>query len=303
MDSYMERREGFRRNLYGGGIVVAPGAYDAWSARMVEQAGFKAVYMTGYGASASVLGAPDLGLMTATEMANHAARLSAAVSLPLIADADTGFGNPLNVMRTVRLYEGAGASAIQIEDQPMPKKCGHMENKQIVAAGEMAARIRAAISARTDRNFLVIARTDARAVHGLDEALRRGEEYLKAGADILFIEAPQSDEEMVTVCRTFRGVPLLANVVEAGKTPYHSTGELEEMGFSLAIFPISTLLAATHAISGALREIRDKGRLVGTTPAVDFKTFNRMIGLQDFLNLDAALSEGNTQKHDKEQTP
>lgn len=286
----MERRERFRRNLDGGGIIVAPGAYDAWSARMVEQAGFKAVYMTGYGASASVLGAPDLGLMTATEMASQAARLSAAVNLPLIADADTGFGNPLNVMRTVRLYEAAGASSIQIEDQPMPKKCGHMENKQVVATKEMVARIRAAISARTDRNFLIIARTDARAVHGLDEALRRGEEYLKAGADILFIEAPESDEEMVTICRTFRGVPLLANVVEAGKTPYHSTGELEEMGYSLAIFPISTLLATTRAIFGALEEIRDKGRLVGTTPTVDFKTFNRMMGLEDFLRLEAALS-------------
>jgi 2-methylisocitrate lyase-like PEP mutase family enzyme len=259
---------------------------------MVEQAGFKAVYMTGYGASASVLGAPDLGLMTATEMASQAARLSAAVNLPLIADADTGFGNPLNVMRTVRLYEVAGASSIQIEDQPMPKKCGHMENKQVVATAEMVARIRAAISARTDRNFLIIARTDARAVHGLDEALRRGEEYLKAGADILFIEAPESDEEMVTICRTFRGVPLLANVVEAGKTPYHSTRELEEMGYSLAIFPISTLLASTRAISGALEEIRDKGRLVGTTPTVDFKTFNRMMGLEDFLRREAALSGG-----------
>ena len=287
----MERRERFRRMLDGGGIVVAPGAYDAWSARLVEQAGFKAVYMTGYGASASVLGAPDLGLMTATEMANQASRLSAAVNLPLIADADTGFGNPLNVMRTVSLYEAAGVSAIQLEDQPMPKKCGHMENKQVVATAEMVARIRAAMAARSDRNFLIIARTDARAVHGLDEALRRGEAYQKAGADILFIEAPESDEEMVTICRTFRGVPLLANVVEAGKTPYHSTGELEEMGFSLAIFPISTLLAATRAIFGALEEIRDKGRLVGTTPTVDFKTFNRMMGLEDYLRREAALSQ------------
>jgi len=287
----MERRERFRRMLDGGGIVVAPGAYDAWSARLVEQAGFKAVYMTGYGASASVLGAPDLGLMTATEMASQAARLSAAVNLPLIADADTGFGNPLNVMRTVSLYEAAGVSAIQFEDQPMPKKCGHMENKQVVATAEMVARIRAAMAARSDRNFLIIARTDARAVHGLDEALRRGEAYQKAGADILFIEAPESDEEMVTICRTFRGVPLLANVVEAGKTPYHRTGELEEMGFSLAIFPISTLLAATRAIFGALEEIRDKGRLVGTTPTVDFKTFNRMMGLEDYLRREAALSQ------------
>lgn len=288
----MERRERFRRNIDGDGIVVAPGAYDAWSARLVEQAGFEAVYMTGYGASASLLGAPDLGLMTATEMASQAARLAAAVSLPLIADADTGFGNPLNVMRTVRLYEAAGAAAIQIEDQPMPKKCGHMEKKRVVATAEMVARIRAALSARTDRNFLVIARTDARAVHGLDEALRRGEAYRNAGADILFIEAPESDEEMVTICRTFRGVPLLANVVEAGKTPYHAAKQLEEMGYSLAIFPISTLLAATRAVSGALEEIRDKGRLVGTTPTVDFKTFNRMIGAEDYLRREAALSGG-----------
>lgn len=290
---HMERRERFRRRLDGQGILVAPGAYDAWSARLVEQAGFEAVYMTGYGASASMLGAPDLGLMTATEMVSQAARLSGAVGIPLIADADTGFGNALNVMRTVRLYESAGASSMQIEDQPMPKKCGHMENKRVVPTTEMVSRIRAAISARTDRNFLVIARTDARSVLGLDEALRRGEAYLRAGADILFIEAPESDEEMVTICRTFRGAPLLANVVEAGKTPYHSTKELEEMGYSLAIFPISTLLSATRAVSGALEEIRANGRLIGTTPTVDFKTFNRLIGLEDYLQREAALSAGN----------
>ncbi len=288
----MERRESFRRMLDGGGIVVAPGAYDAWSARLVEQAGFRAVYMTGYGASASLLGAPDLGLMTATEMAGQAFRLSSAVKVPVIADADTGFGNPLNVMRTVRLYEAAGVSAIQIEDQPMPKKCGHMENKRVVPTAEMVARIRAATAARADRNFLIVARTDARAVYGLDEALRRGDAYREAGADILFIEAPETDEEMATICRTFRGIPLLANVVEAGKTPCHTAGELEKMGFSLAIFPISTLLAATRAVVGAMEEIRDNGRLVGTIPTVDFKTFNRMMGLEDYLRREAALSRG-----------
>lgn len=275
--------ERLRDLLKEGRIVVAPGAYDAWSARLVEHAGFKAVYMTGFGASASVLGMPDLGLMTATEMAHQASRLADAVSVPVIADADTGFGNSLNIRRTVRLYEKAGVAAIQIEDQVSPKKCGHMENKQVVEKGEMTERLRTAATARSDGSLVIIARTDARAVHGLDEALRRGEAYLAAGADALFIEAPQSDEELQKVCETFRGVPLVANVVEGGKTPYHSAEELQEMGFALAIFPISGLLAATRAVMDALDEIASLGRLSGRTLHVDFKTFNRVMDLESYL--------------------
>lgn len=272
-----------RARLSGGDILVAPGVFDAWSARLTERAGFESVYMTGFGTAASLLGVPDLGLVTATEMADHASRLSQAVGVPVIADADTGFGDLLNVQRTMRLYERAGVAAVQLEDQVSPKRCGHMENKQVVGAAEMVRRIRAARAACSDPDMVIVARTDARATHGLDEALRRGEQYLAAGADVLFVEAPRSDDELRRVCDSFRGQWLLANVVEAGKTPYHSAPELQAMGFRLAIFPISSLLAATRAMAEGLREIRTEGRLSGQTAYVDFNTFNQLMGLEDYI--------------------
>ena len=281
----------FREMLAKPEIVIAPGAYDAWSARLIERSGFPAVYMTGFGAAASVLGVPDLGLITATEMADHAARMASAVSLPVIADADTGFGDMLNVRRTIHLYESANVGAIQLEDQVSPKKCGHMENKVVVEMDEMVRRLKTAVSSRQNKDTVIIARTDARDTFGLDEALRRSEAYLEAGADMLFIEAPQSDEELQRICRTFEGVPLLANVVEAGKTPYHSAKELQDMGFSLAIFPISTLLAATKAVNDALTELSKHGRLVGDTPIINFKQFNQLMGLQDYIHDAQVLSE------------
>ncbi len=270
--------------LEKGPILVAPGAYDAWSARLVEKAGFKAVYMTGFGASASVLGMPDLGLMTASEMACQASRIADAVTLPVIADADTGFGNSLNVRRTVRQYRKAGVAAIQIEDQVLPKKCGHMENKEIVGTAEMGERIRAASEACGKAGPVLIARTDARSVLGLDEALRRGEAYLAAGAEVLFIEAPKSDDELRRICDAFRGVPLIANVVEGGKSPYHAAAELEEIGFALAIYPISALLAATRAVIDALGEIATFGKLTDATPHVSFTAFNDLMGLKNYLD-------------------
>lgn len=281
----------FRELLAKPDIVVAPGAYDAWSARLIERAGLPAVYMTGYGAAASILGVPDLGLVTATEMADHASRLASAVSLPVIADADTGFGDVLNIRRTVQLYERANVAAIQLEDQVSPKKCGHMENKQVVEMDEMVKRIKTAVFSRQNPDTVIIARTDARAIFGMDEALRRSEAYIKAGADMLFVEAPQSDEELELICSTFKGVPLLANVVEAGKTPYHSAKELQEMGFSLAIFPITTLLAATKAVSDSLAELSVHGRLVGETPVVNFNDFNELMGLNDYIR-DARILSG-----------
>jgi 2-methylisocitrate lyase-like PEP mutase family enzyme len=266
-----------------GRIVVAPGAFDAWSARLVEAAGFPAVYMTGFGASASILGAPDLGIMSASDMADHAARLAGAIGVPLIADADTGFGEVLNVERTLLEYQRAGVAAIQLEDQVTPKKCGHMENKQVLPLEDFLPKLRAAVAAKRDSDFMIIARTDARAVSGLGEALRRGEAFLEAGADMLFIEAPQSEAEMRKVCETFRGVPLVANMVEAGKTPYRSAEDLEQMGFALAIYPITTLLAATAAMRAALEELRTHGRHAGETPLVTFPEFNALMGLQRFI--------------------
>src|SRR5579871_1861342 len=219
-------------------LLVAPGAYDALSARLIAQAGFPAVYMTGFGTAASVLGQPDVGLLTMSEMVARAAALAAVVGgLPLIADADTGYGNPINVRRTVREYERAGVAAIHIEDQVWPKKCGHMEGKQVIPSDEMVQKIRAAVDARQDPDFVIIARTDANAVYGLEDALQRGRAYRDAGADVIFIEAPRSLEELQAIARTFEGVPLLYNWAESGKTPLLPLGDIHALGFKLVIFP------------------------------------------------------------------
>ena len=208
-----------RALLESGETIVAPGAFDPLAARLVEEAGFPAVYMTGFGTSAALLGRPDVGLLTMTEMADNARRIADCVDIPVIADADTGYGNPLNVIRTVGAYEAAGVAAIHLEDQVAPKKCGHMEGKQVIPAGEMAQKIRAAVAARSRPDFVIIARTDARAVEGLEPALDRARQYRGAGADALFIEAVVSEEEAAEAARAFPDVPLLFNWAEGGKTP------------------------------------------------------------------------------------
>src|ERR1700758_4375866 len=215
------------------GMIVAPGAYDCISARVIAQAGFPAVYMSGAG-TAAMLGYPDFGLVTMSEMAENAARLAAAVSVPVIADADTGYGNELNVTRTVREYERRGVAGLHIEDQGFPKKCGHLDNKVIVSLDEYLAKIRAAVAARRDPDFLVIARTDSRAVLGFDEAIRRANAALAAGADMAFVEAPQTMEEVAAVPRLVKG-PCLLNVVWRGKTPELTFGDAERLGYRLAI--------------------------------------------------------------------
>ena len=207
-----------RQMLQAPGLIVAPGAYDGFSARLIEAAGFAAVYMTGAGTAASHLGQPDLGLATMTEMATHARHLASCVSLPLIADADTGYGNALNVVRTVREYERAGVAGLHLEDQVAPKKCGHIAGKQVIPAREFADKIRAAAEYRTDPDFVIIARTDARAVTGLDDAIERGNLYAEAGADVIFVEAPQSEDEIHRVAREVKA-PLLANMVQGGRLP------------------------------------------------------------------------------------
>jgi carboxyvinyl-carboxyphosphonate phosphorylmutase len=272
----------FRALLESGQTIVAPGAFDPLAARLVEEAGFPAVYMTGFGTSAALLGRPDVGLLTMTEMADNAARIAACVDIPLIADADTGYGNPLNVIRTVGAYEAAGAAGIHIEDQVAPKKCGHMEGKLVIPPAEMAAKIAAATEARTDPDFVIIARTDARAVEGLDRALARARMYLDAGADALFIEALTSEAEIAEAARAFPGVPLLFNWAEGGKTPPLSLARLQELGYRIVIFPISTLLAATAAMRGILHEIARAGTpaaALGDLPA--FGEFVNFIGLPE----------------------
>jgi carboxyvinyl-carboxyphosphonate phosphorylmutase len=247
-----------RRMLEAPGIIVAPGAYDGISARLIEAAGFPAVYMTGAGTAASFLGQPDLGLATLTEMATHASHLASCVSLPVIADADTGYGNALNVVRTVREYEKAGVAGLHIEDQVAPKKCGHIAGKQVIDAKEFADKIRAAVEYKTDGDFVVIARTDARAVTGLDDAIARANLYREAGADLVFLEAPQSLAEIERIAREVKA-PLLANMVQGGRTPALAVPELERLGFKLVIFPGVCMRAAIPAIEGALQTLTQQG--------------------------------------------
>jgi carboxyvinyl-carboxyphosphonate phosphorylmutase len=246
-----------RQMLAAPGLIVAPGAYDGISARLIEAAGFRAVYMTGAGTAASHLGQPDLGLATLTEMANHAGHLASCVSLPIIADADTGYGNALNVVRTVREYERAGVAGLHIEDQVAPKKCGHIAGKQVISAKEFAEKVRAAAEHRTDPDFVIIARTDARAVTSLDDAIERGNLYAEAGADVIFVEAPQSEDEIHRVAREVRA-PLLANMVAGGRTPAVKVSELERLGFKIAIFPAVCMGAAIPAMERALAHLKDR---------------------------------------------
>ena len=286
MTARLTRRPGgaarLRALLESGQTIVAPGAFDPLAARLVEEAGFPAVYMTGFGTSAALLGRPDVGLLTMTEMAGNAGRIAACVDIPVIADADTGYGNPLNVIRTVGAYEAAGVAGIHIEDQVAPKKCGHMEGKLVIPPQEMAEKIRAAVEARAQPEFVIIARTDARAVEGLERALERGRLYREAGADVLFIEAVLSEREAEETARAFPGVPLLFNWAEGGKTPPISLGRLAELGYRIVIFPISTLLAATAAMRGILREIAQAGTpaaAMGELPS--FGEFTDFIGLPE----------------------
>jgi 2,3-dimethylmalate lyase len=276
-----------RELLNSGQTVVAPGAFDPLAARLVEEAGFAAVYMTGFGTSAALLGRPDVGLLTMTEMADSAGRIAACVDIPLIADADTGYGNPLNVIRTVGAYEAAGVAGLHIEDQVAPKKCGHMEGKQVIGADEMAQKVRAAVDARTDPDFVIIARTDARAVEGLDSALDRARRYRDAGADVLFIEALVSEAEIEAAAAAFPDVPLLFNWAEGGKTPPVSLGRLTELGYRIVIFPIGTLLAATAAMRRILQEIAAAGTpasLLGELPT--FGEFTDFIGLPEVRGIE-----------------
>lgn len=264
------------------GILVLPGAFDALSARIAVKSGAKAVYMTGFGVAGAAFGVPDIGIVNAGQMIERVRAIASAIApLPLIADGDNGHGGPLNVMALVRAYEAAGASCIQLEDQVSPKRCGHMDGKEVVPLTEAAAKIRAAVEARPSSAFKIMARTDARATHDLDEALRRGEAFLKAGADILFIEAPRSEEELAKVAKTFAGTPLVANLVEDGKTPMLSPQTLSEMGYKIALYPISALLAAAATLGETYARLL--GHPVPSRERMTFPQYNEIVGLPDFL--------------------
>ncbi|MCP4226603.1 MAG: carboxyvinyl-carboxyphosphonate phosphorylmutase [Actinomycetia bacterium] len=271
-------------------LLTVPGCYDGLGARLIEQAGFSAAYLTGFGSSASLLGRPDIGLLSATEMVDSARRLVMATSLPIIADADTGYGNPLNVIRTVRDYERAGVGALQLEDQVTPKRCGHMDDKAVIPSQDMVAKIRAAVSARTDPDLVIIARTDARAVEGFDAALSRAGSYVEAGADVLFIEALRHPDEFAAAASRGFGVPLVYNWVEGGKTPLLSADEISKLGYRILLLPISVLLRATEAMRAVLDEIHTEGtpRIPASGGESDhdpFAAFNQFVGLPEILDL------------------
>lgn len=275
------------------GPLVAPGAYDALSARLVEQAGFDAVYMTGFGTAAALLGGPDVGLLTGSEMADNARRICAAVTVPVIADADTGYGNALNVRRTVQVYEQAGVAGIQLEDQVTPKRCGHMAGKQVIPLPEMVGKIHAAVDARRDTDTVIIARTDAAAVDGVDAAVERAHAFREAGADVLFVEAPTSAADVERVAAELAATaPLVFNWAEGGRTPALSLRRIQELGFALVIFPIGTLLAATAGIRSLLATLRADGTPVAALPGVPtFDEFTDLVGLPEVRALEQRYAD------------
>lgn len=266
-------------------IVVAPGAHDALTARVIEKVGFKAVYMTGYGQAASHLGCPDVGLLCMTEMVDRARNMSACVDIPVIADADTGFGNAVNVIRTVKLYEAAGVAAIQLEDQVSPKRCGHMIGRDVIPKEEMVGKIKAAADARTDQGMMIIARTDARTVYGIEEALERGKAYEEAGADIIFVESPEGVEEMKSINEVIK-ISTLANMVEGGRTPLLTNEELESIGFDLVIYPTASTYITSKAMMQLMSHLKEKGTTAGLMDQmVTFSEFNELIGLSEVNTL------------------
>lgn len=278
----MKSRIELKKLLEAKEILVAPGAHDVLTARVIEQVGFKAVYMTGYGQAASALGKPDVGLLTLTEMHDRAAKFVSAVKIPVIADADTGFGNALGVMRTVELYEKAGVAAIQLEDQVAPKRCGHMLGREVVSMEEMVGKIEAAKEARTDESFLIIARTDARTNHGFEEALKRVKAYEAAGADIIFLESLETKEEMEILNKEIK-VPTLANMVEGGRTPLCTNEELEKLGYNLVIWPTASTYVTAFMMTELMNELKETGTTEGCMDKmISFQDFNKLIGLNEY---------------------
>lgn len=295
--TYGNETPSLRPLLGRGRIVVAPGAYDALSALLIEQAGFAAIYLTGNGQTASMLGLPDIGLITLTEMAERVRCIRAVTTLPLIADADVGYGSLLNVRRAMRELEAAGASAVQFEDQVGPKKCGHELGRAIVPIPEMEARLRAAVDGRRGPETLIVARTDARTTHGLAEAIERGRAYAEAGADVVFVESPESEAEFQEVAASVP-VPVLANMVETGRSPYLSARRLEELGFAIAIYPATAFLAATRAVREVMALLRRDGRIADLTRLATLEEYHRILGFSRYAALESALAAGGPAKTD-----
>ena len=283
------QRSSLREQLDSGYFITAPGVFDGLSALIADQGDFGALYMTGYGVSASLLGKPDAGYLTATHMADRVRMISSSCKTPLIADADTGFGGLINVEETVRAYEAAGSSAIQLEDQEFPKRCGHTGNRRVVPLSDAARKIRVAADSRSSDEFLIIARTDARTSLGIDECFRRSDAFLKAGADILFIESPESTEEMQQIAEAYPDVWLMANMVIGGKTPVMSGDELADLGYSLAIYPLVGLSAAAQVLQTAYANLENLGHHPEAT--MPFDELNRLVGFEHVWSLDRRYAD------------
>ncbi|MEX0805121.1 MAG: oxaloacetate decarboxylase [Candidatus Binatia bacterium] len=292
MRSRQVLRQLFQRNR----LLVAPGCFDGLSARLVEEAGFEAAYLSG-GAVARSMGIPDIGLVTMSEVIERAAQVVSAVSIPVIADADTGYGNAVNLVRTVREFERTGVAAIHIEDQITPKRCGHLDGKEVISLDEMAKKLEAALASRGDPDFCIIARTDARGVHGFDDAIQRGRAFVKLGVDAIFVEAPQSEAELEEIPRALPDVPLLVNVFKGGKTPMLPVERLQRMGYRIAIYPSETQRAGIYAMRQALGLLnRD-----GTTEAMDdalttFKERDKIVGLDEWQTIERQFMAVNVAK-------
>ncbi|AFY31937.1 oxaloacetate decarboxylase [Calothrix sp. PCC 7507] len=291
----MSAGEKLRQLLTSPEIIVIPGVYDCLGAKLAEQSGFEVAATSGFGIAASTLGVPDYGLVTATEMLYSAGRIAQSINIPLIADLDTGYGNVLNVIRTVKDAVQLGLAGVLLEDQEWPKKCGHFEGKRVIPLAEHAGKIRAAVAARGDSNLVIIARTDARASLGLEEAIARGRAYIAAGADILFVEAPQSVEELKAIATAFPDTPLVANIVEGGKTPQLSTAELQHLGFKIVFFPLTSLLAVTQVMTACFRHLKAQGTTANFPDLVNFQDFQELIGVPQYLQIEQQFAaEKNT---------
>jgi 2-methylisocitrate lyase-like PEP mutase family enzyme len=274
--------------LKSGDMLVAPGIFDGITLRVAEKIGFDALYMTGYGTVASHLGLPDAGLASYRDMVERVRLFAGLSKSPMLCDGDTGYGGLLNVEHTIKGYEAAGASAIQLEDQEFPKKCGHTPGRKVIPIDQAAAKIKVAAEARDSKDFLIVARTDARTNYGLDEALRRGEAFAKAGADILFIESPESEAEMERICAAF-DLPLLVNVVEGGSTPVLSKQRYIELGYQMAIYPALAFLAVGKVVESVYGHLKTTGSSVGTEDKLaDFMTFSRTMGFEDIWSFERA---------------
>ncbi|SRR5581483_11702701 len=292
----MTPRQTLKKLLQREKLLAAPGCFDGLSARLVQEAGFEAAYLSG-GAVARSMGIPDIGLVTMSETIERAAQVVSAIGIPIIADADTGYGNAVNLVRTVREFERIGVAAIHIEDQITPKRCGHLDGKEVIPLAEMEMKLDAALKTRSDGDFCIIARTDARGVNGFDDAIQRAQAFAKLGVDAIFVEAPQSEAELAEIPRRLPGVPLLVNVFKGGKTPMLPMDVLEKMGYRIAIYPSETQRAAIHAMRNALATLKRDG----TTESIDgalttFKERDRVVGLDDWQKIERRFMAAHADK-------